>query len=106
MDTINLLFGMQKRVTRQSYIIWGVMLLLVKYAGEGLFYYFASMGEILTPLNFLSPLLQFRYPEFAHLPDGFGPVVALWSLPFIWIGFSTNIRISYLDSEEDRNRTQ
>jgi uncharacterized membrane protein YhaH (DUF805 family) len=82
---------MQDRITRRPYLFWGSTLLLIKYFGELSLYYLAK-GKVLTPLNFLSPLLQARYPDFSSLPDWFGPAIIIWSLPFIWIGVGMSIR--------------
>jgi hypothetical protein len=65
--------------------------MLVKYFGEFVFYRSAT-GRLLTPFNFLSPLMTARYPAYPHLPDLFIPVVILWSLPFIWVGVGMSIR--------------
>lgn len=91
MATIKLLFGMEERVSRKIYLLWGISLMAVKYLGELGLYYLAK-GVVLTPINFLSPLLYSRYPEFSTLPDWFGPTIVLWSLPFIWIGAGMSIR--------------
>jgi uncharacterized membrane protein YhaH (DUF805 family) len=88
---IKFLFGMQERVERKPYVLWGAGLFVLKYLGE-LALYYAAMGRILTPLNFVSPLLYQRYPDFGQAPDWFGPAVVLWSIPFIWIGVSMSIR--------------
>lgn len=91
MKTLQLLFGMKDRVSRKQYMIWGASLMILKYLGElGLYFYVKA--EILTPLNFFSPLLANRYPGFGELPDFFGPAVVLWSIPFIWIGAGMSIR--------------
>jgi uncharacterized membrane protein YhaH (DUF805 family) len=90
-NTIEFLFGMKSRVKRQEYLFWGLGLLLVKYLGE-LALYFAAKEKVLTPFNFLSPLLSARYPGSSSLPDWFLPVMLLWSLPFIWIGVGMSIR--------------
>ncbi len=85
------LFGVEGRVSRQSYLLWGISLMLTKYAGEASLYYLAK-ARMLSPLSFLSPFLASRYPEFSSLPDWFAPAVVLWSLPFIWIGVGMSIR--------------
>lgn len=93
MATIKFLFGMEDRVTRQRYLIWGLSLMLLKYLGEVALYYFAK-GDFLTPLNFLSPLLYARYPNVSMipLPDWFAPTIVIWSVPYIWIGAGMSIR--------------
>jgi hypothetical protein len=68
-----------------------VALLILKYFGE-LGLYELATHHFLTPLNFLSPVFTSRYPLFALAPDWFGPLVVLWSVPFIWIGTGMSIR--------------
>ena len=84
-------------------IFWlGLSLTGLKYAGEFVLYYLFS-GRYLTPLQFLNPILGFRYQktEFAVNPmftsdlnymNFFLLLVVLWSLPFIWIGFGMSFR--------------
>ncbi len=91
MKKINLLFGLKERVSRSEYLIWGILLMLLKYGGEASFYYLAA-NKLITPLQFLSPLLFVRYPDFSQLPDWFAPAIVLWSLPFVWIGVCMSIR--------------
>lgn len=91
MNKLKFLFGMNQRVTRTQYMVWGFSLMAVKYLGEVALYYSAK-GTFLTPQNFLSPLLSSRYPQFQLLPDWFVPAIVLWSLPFIWIGAGMSIR--------------
>ena len=91
MATVKFLFGMEERVTRESYLSWGFSLMSLKYLGELALYYLAK-GEFLSPLNFLSPLISLRYPGFATLPDWFTPAIVIWSLPFVWIGTGMSIR--------------
>ena len=91
MTTIKLLFGMKDRISRSTYLIWGILLMILKYIGEMACYYFAK-GDLLTPFNFLSPLLYLRYPKFFTLPDWFALMIIIWSLPFIWIGVGMSIR--------------
>lgn len=92
MKHIRTIFAMDERVTRTTYLFWGVLLFVVKYLGEVTIYYKASSGNFLTPLNFFSPVLGFRYPHYDIFPDWFGPAIVLWSLPFIWVGVGMSIR--------------
>jgi hypothetical protein len=89
MKQLNLLFGLKERVSRKPYILWGVSLMVLKYLGELLLYYLAT-HEILSPLNFLSPIFNSRYPG-AH-QDWFVPAIVLWTIPYVWIGVSMSIR--------------
>lgn len=93
---------MKERATPKDYLTWGVSLLVVKYLGEAVMYYFGVQtahypeiftgGPYLMPWNFLSPMLKDRYLNFGQLPDWFAPAVMVWSIPFIWIGAGMSIR--------------
>jgi hypothetical protein len=91
MSKLRFLFGLSQRVIRVQYLTWGLLLVTLKYLGELVLYYLAT-EKILTPINFLSPLVLSRYPGFGTLPDWFTPAIVLWSLPFIWIGVGMSIR--------------
>ena len=88
---IELLFGMKKQVSRKSYIVWGASLMLLKYLGEAIMY-LQARGLVLTPQQYLNPFLNERYPHFFEGHDWFVPAVAIWSLPFIWIGSGMSVR--------------
>jgi uncharacterized membrane protein YhaH (DUF805 family) len=90
MKTLHFLFGMKERVSRKPYIRWGLTLFALKYMGEAFAYYLVQ-NHFLSPISFLSPLLQSRYPG-SNFPDWFIPTLILWSLPFIWIGVGMSIR--------------
>src|SRR4051812_19224684 len=91
MKQLNYLFGMQERVTRLPYFLWGVGLLLLKYLVESQIYFY-STEHYLYPKNFLNPLFSGRYPNISNAPAYTIFLLLLWSLPFIWIGVSMSIR--------------
>lgn len=93
MKTLNYFFGMEERIRRKEYLIWGVIWMLLKYAGEFALYY-AATGNFLTPDRFLSPVLSYRYPHLFGMSDWVVPLLVLWSLPFVWIGTGMSIRRS------------
>jgi uncharacterized membrane protein YhaH (DUF805 family) len=76
---LKLWFGFSQPVSRRAYLASGLALMGLKYAVEGAVVYGVA-GRIWTPLDYLSPTLR-RYRE-----------LALWSLPFIWIGASMTVR--------------
>lgn len=88
---IPLLFGLEKRVSRRDYALWGLSLMLLKYLGEAAFIY-AYTGSWITPLDFINPLINERYPRMIYGESAFFIYLGLWSLPFIWVGASMSIR--------------
>ena len=90
MKTIKFLFATEERVTREQYLKWGLVLMLVKYLVEALGCYLLA-DRIYTPFNFLTPLFHQRFPEYDATP-ALIPLYVLWSLPFIWIGVGMSIR--------------
>lgn len=94
MNKLLFLFKTEGRVSRKQYLIAGILLMLLKYLGEVGFYYLA-LQKFLTPLQFFNPIFHYRYPEYHLAPDWFIPIVALWSLPFIWIGLNMSFRRAF-----------
>lgn len=82
---------MVERISRKAYLVWGFSLILFKYFAE-LAFYFLAKSTLLSPISFLSPFLYTRSPMFSTLPDWFGPMIILWSLPTIWISAGMSIR--------------
>lgn len=97
----NYIFSFQKLVPRSKYFLYGVCLMLLKYAGElVLFYLFQN--RVLGILEFLNPLMSFRFAakptDGSSVPNAFNSYLIicmiLWSLPFVWAGFSLSARRS------------
>ena len=86
-----LLFGLGQRVTARVYAIAGFGLLGLKYAVDlGLSAAFA--GHPLGPLSYLNPILSMRLAAIEPYPSWLPVVMAVWALPFIWIGVSMTAR--------------
>lgn len=86
---LRLWFGFHAPVDRPAYLWSGLFLLAVKYLGDAVLLRWIS-GEIADPIAYLSPLWSQRFPMTTG-PTTLG-LVALWSLPFIWIGTSMTAR--------------
>jgi hypothetical protein len=86
-----LLFGFSDPVDRRTYLTAGVVLMALKYGGEGLLH-LAYTGDWLAPWRFLSPLLIHRAPGSSS--TGFFVLLLAWTLPFAWIGASMSVRRS------------
>jgi uncharacterized membrane protein YhaH (DUF805 family) len=89
-----LLFGLRAPVGRRTYLMAGLALLGIKYAVDIVIVYFAvhawwsPIDYLIMPWNRSLPGLgKSTYSENAL----FG-VLALWSLPFAWIGISMTMR--------------
>src|SRR5436190_17407802 len=91
MMTLQTWFGVSRRVDRATYAISGVVLMLVKYGVEAaLFWFFAS--TILTPWQFVNPLLGAREAVLRPAPTWLPFLIYAWTLPFLWISVSMSIR--------------
>jgi hypothetical protein len=83
------IFGLTLPVDRRFYAITGIVLALAKYAIDaGLVY--AVTGKVWSPLNYLSPILSLR--ERGLEAEALVTAIAVWTLPFMWIGASMSIR--------------
>ncbi|GAB4142467.1 MAG: hypothetical protein Tsb009_12830 [Planctomycetaceae bacterium] len=84
-------FGVTGEVPRKIYAVSGVTLMLLKYLTEaGVIYAFT--GKVLTPWNFLNPLVESRNEILAGAPGWLAWGIFLWSFPFVWIAFSMSVR--------------
>ncbi len=90
-DAFRLCFGVRERVARTPYAIAGLVLMAVKYLAEaGLLYQFT--GELLTPWEFVNPLLGERTRLIQLGPPWLGWTLFVWTLPFVWVAFSMSVR--------------
>ena len=101
---LNLWFGFSQTVTRRTYIVSGLSLMVLKYVVDSLIFFFAGPGRILDPLQYLNPSLSYRISVLTASGDGFSSVVdstdngswlilsIAWTLPFIWIGVNMSVR--------------
>ncbi|MFL5608023.1 MAG: DUF805 domain-containing protein [Gemmatimonadaceae bacterium] len=86
---LNLWFTFDRSVGRREYLLSGLALAVVKYAGDVLIVW-RDTGRLWHPLSYLSPVSSLVSHS---LVDGKGIVLlALWALPFIWIGISMSVR--------------
>jgi len=88
-DLLRFLFGFDQRVGPREYAIAGLVLGALKLGVDVLVIRLllpaAPLPLFLLPLTSLGQLLT-------RLPAGWGVVLALWALPFMWIGVSLTIR--------------
>jgi uncharacterized membrane protein YhaH (DUF805 family) len=90
-DWLNLWFTFDRTVTRRQYFVSGLVLAAVKYAGDLLIVWLAA-GRLWHLSDYLSPVSSLASVKLVGAPSSLLPVLALWSLPFLWIGVSMSMR--------------
>jgi uncharacterized membrane protein YhaH (DUF805 family) len=88
---LRLWFTFESGVGRREYLLSGIGLAALKYAGDVLLVWRAT-GRIWQPLDYLSPVSTLMQTRLAVAPAELLPILALWSLPFLWIGISMSMR--------------
>lgn len=94
MKLLKLWFGLAEPVSRRAYAVSGVALFAFKFAVDSWIVH-AATGQMWTPWSYLNPSWNLRM---APLQSGADPalslffVLGLWSVPFMWIGFSMTMR--------------
>lgn len=83
-------FSLSEPVSRRAYVLSGFGLMAFKYACEALVAHAVS-GVWLSPLNYLTPLLSARLAAVSN-HQGTLAALAVWTLPFLWIGVSMTWR--------------
>lgn len=81
---------MNHPVTGRQYLITGVTLMVVKYLVEALLIY-AVLGNFWHIGLFLLPVMSVKLEALAGAEWLF-IILVLWSLPFLWIGFTMSVR--------------
>ena len=92
-ELIHLLFGLKRSVSRRAYVVAGFTLMVAKYAIDAGAISIAT-GAVWTPMDDLNPLFSARQSKWAGAPPWFVFAMALWTLPFLWIGVSMSVRRS------------
>ena len=88
---LSLLFGFSPRVDRRTYIVCGVVLMLVKYLLDATVAW-TFAGAWWSPLRYLWPLWSVRMAQFQAAPSALFLCLGLMMLPFFWIGISMSVR--------------
>ena len=88
---LRLWFTLEEGVGRRDYLVSGVALAALKYAGDVLIVWSAT-GRIWSPLDYLSPVTSLISTRLSQAPAAVLPVLAAWALPFLWIGISMSLR--------------
>jgi len=91
MAILRLLFGLHAPITRKTYLIAGLALAAFKYALDfGVVY--AATGKTWSILAYLSPMLFIRSEAIRPAPEYLLWTMAMYALPFAWIGLSMSVR--------------
>ena len=88
---LRLWFTFEQRVGRREYIASGIALALLKYAGDVALVW-TTTGRVWAPLDYLSPVDALVSAKLVDAPPALLPALALWALPFLWIGVSMSMR--------------
>jgi len=86
-----LLFGLRRPVSRFVYIATGCGLMALKYGVDAGAVHLAT-EQLWTPLDYLNPIFEERGHKLAGAPTWVTFLLALWTLPFLWIGASMSMR--------------
>jgi uncharacterized membrane protein YhaH (DUF805 family) len=84
-------FSFHDPVPPRTYFRHGVGLMALKYAGD-VALVFLAMGRWWTPLDYLRSVGFLLSRRFEGAPSWLVPALAVWALPFIWIGVTLTLR--------------
>lgn len=88
---LRLLFTFERPVDRRTYVVAGLLLAALKYAVDFLLVY-AIAGKAWSPVDYFSPVSSLASVRLGGAPPFLLPLLALWSLPFLWIGVTMTMR--------------
>jgi uncharacterized membrane protein YhaH (DUF805 family) len=86
---LNLWFTFDRTVGRREYLLSGLALAAIKYAGD-VFIVWRGTGRLWHPIDYLSPVSSLASSSGVDGADFV--LLALWALPFLWIGVSMSMR--------------
>jgi uncharacterized membrane protein YhaH (DUF805 family) len=90
-NLLSLWLGLSRRVDRRSYFLSGAGLMALKYLVDAAVVR-QFTGHWWSPLDYLSPLGAVRATALRGVPPAVVLGLALWTLPFMWIGVSMSLR--------------
>ncbi|HEY8164413.1 MAG TPA: SRPBCC family protein [Gemmatimonadaceae bacterium] len=73
------------------YLRHGLALMLLKYLGDAAIIWIFA-GIIWTPLDYLVTGASFSHSKLRGQPSALMQLLALWTLPFLWIGLTMSVR--------------
>jgi uncharacterized membrane protein YhaH (DUF805 family) len=86
-----LLFGLHAQVTRRAYLLAGLALMLLKVGIETALVR-GFTGRTWSLASYVIPSLALRESDVGAVPQGLHVLLALLTLPFLWIGLSMSVR--------------
>ena len=84
-------FGLTERVDRPTYLVHGAALMALKL-GVDVAAVYAVTGKLWTPIDYLKPVLTAQGTYLRPRPEWLLAAMAVWALPFLWIGISLSLR--------------
>ena len=90
-DILRLWFGLHAAVGRKAYVLSGFGLMALKF-GVDFIMVFAATERAINPLLYLSPVFAHRQEFVDSSAEWLMIWMAIWALPFAWIGLSMSIR--------------
>jgi uncharacterized membrane protein YhaH (DUF805 family) len=84
-------FTFEQPVGRREYLVWGALLTLVKFAGDAALVWLGA-GQLWTPADYLRSVPLLLATRLQGAPPWLMPALALWTLPFLWIGVTMTLR--------------
>jgi len=88
---LSLCFTFERRVTRSHFLQAGLVLAIIKFAGDLLMVY-AATGKLWAPTDYFSPVHALVSTRLANAPLPLLPLLALWALPLVWVGITMSMR--------------
>jgi uncharacterized membrane protein YhaH (DUF805 family) len=84
-------FTFDAPVSRADYLRHGMALMVVKYLVDASLIWFVAHVRW-TPVDYLTTGAAFQQSKLASAPKALLSFLALWTLPFLWIGLTMSIR--------------
>src|SRR3989442_10638912 len=88
---LRLWFGFDAPVDRRTYFLNGAGLMACKYLMDAAVVG-AFTGRLFTPLDYLNPVWTMREQALRGVPAWAVLALALWTLPFLWVGVGMSMR--------------
>jgi hypothetical protein len=90
-DLLRFWFAFDEPVTRGAFVRHGLVLMTIKYGVDAVLVGLAT-GTRWTPLDYLQSVPLLVSSRLADAPGYLAPTLAVWTLPFLWIGVSMTLR--------------
>ncbi|HET8624835.1 MAG TPA: hypothetical protein VFM14_14825 [Gemmatimonadales bacterium] len=78
-------------MSRRDYLVWGALLALIKFSGDAALVWLGT-GRLWTPPDYLQSVPLLLATRLEGAPRWLMPGLALWTLPFLWIGVTMTLR--------------